>query len=207
MPSLTSTTVLSPSDLVDYMDTNRVCELLVDEGEDAIVVADLDTNDRAIKIAQRAWYYMTMATRRGDIYLGRELIDLANDSARGQPLVELVANIFWCSLQKRRRYTKDEPQAQDPACEEAEKMLEMLRNGERIFVLDGVTTTNSAGTATGTYENVKGPPTTLQVGALGSDGGNCASRLDRFFGRCTTDTCGSSDGTYRNYNRGGSGCC
>lgn len=185
MPSLTEPTVLLPSDLIDYMDTGRAMELLTDdiEGVEPDAVADIDSNTRALKLARAAWAAMVMACRRGDIYDGRELVDLANDEVRGQSLVELVADLFWCRLQKRRRYVEGEPQAADPTCEQAEKQLELLQTGHRIFVLDGVTRTDSDGNALGVYTNVKGPLTAMSVGQLGSDD-TYSDPLDRYFG-CT----------------------
>jgi hypothetical protein len=110
------------------------------------------------------------------------LIDLANDQVRGQDLMELLADLFWCRLIKRRRYTEGEPQGKDAACESAEARLEQLRQGTRIFVLDGVRVTDDNGNLTGdTYDNVMGPPTTIDVGVIGSD---CYDPVSKFWG-CT----------------------
>lgn len=182
MASLTSSTVLSPSDLLPILDKNRVFDLCVDEGETRPNSNNIDSNARALALAREAWYHMTMACRRGDIYEGRELIDLANDSVRGRPLIGLVARIWWGLLLEGRVYTEPEPQANDPRLKRAEEQLEQLRQGERIFVLDGVTQTDSDGASIGTYANEKGEPTTLQVGQLGQS--DCSTPDDRFWA-CT----------------------
>lgn len=184
MPSLTSATVLLPSDLLPYSDRKRVLELLVDDGDPELDEEDIDDDATALRLARAAWSKMVGATRRGDIYEARELIDLANDAERGQMLVALVADLFWCMCQKRRRYTENEPQAKDPACEEAEKTLEALQSGHRIFVLDGVAISDADGNLTGdTYSNVKGPVTRLQTGEFGTTG-SCTDPANRFWG-CT----------------------
>ena len=184
MASLTSATVLVPTDLLPFMDKNRVYELLVDEGDTAVTIDDIDEHATALLLARAAWSKMIGACRRGDIYEGRELVDLANDTERGQALVSLVADLFWCSLQRRRRYTEGEPQAKDAACEEAEKQLENLQSGHRIFVLDGVSISDSNGDLTGgTYTNVKGEPTRLTTGSMGDDG-DTTDPLNRLW-RCT----------------------
>ncbi len=195
--------VIYPSMLTPYFDTRRAMQLLYDDGElaesaDAPSVNTIDGNSRAMALAQSAWYHVLMAARRGDIYTGRELIDLANDPVRGQDLLQVLADLFWCRLIKRRRYTEGEPQGKDGACEAAENALEQLRQGIRIFVLDGVAITDEDGTATGdTYTNVMGAPTALSVGQLGS---NCARPEDKFW--ACTDPCR----TERRGGIGGSGC-
>jgi hypothetical protein len=68
----------------------------------------------------------------------------------GGQLMQLIADVVWCQLVKRRRFTKDSPQGQDPSCERSEELLTKLRNGERIFVLDGVVIRNGT-TNTGTW--------------------------------------------------------
>lgn len=207
MPSLTLPTVLNPSDLVDYLPTRRVMQLLydddeLDEGEDSPSVSTIDENDRAIKLARTAWYEVMTAVRRGNIYGKRELIDLANDEFRGGPLVELVASIFYCKLLKRRRYVSGEPQADEGNCEEANASLERLRAGERIFALEGVAITGTDGSLTGgLYENELGEPTTLSVGQFRPD--SCG-RLRRFWG-CTDRGC--SSGSLRPTNGGCGGDC
>ncbi len=204
MPSLTAAATLDPSDLVDYVDGDRVMELLtngseITEGVEYEDVSEIDDNARAVKLTNAAWFKVMMACRRGDIYLGRELVDLANDAVRGQPLLQLVADLFWCSLIRRRRHVEGEPQAKDPSCEDAEKMLEMLQSGHRIFVLDGVTQTSAGGVSIGTYGNELGPPTALSVGEMGSVATG-VDPLNRFFG-CTSWP--------RAYGAGGGrgGCC
>lgn len=188
MPSLTSATVLSPSDLVDYLDTKRAMELLFDDGdlnddEEPPSVDDIDDNSRAVTLARAAWAEVVAACRRGNLYLGRELVDLANDAARGQYLVELVADIFWCKLVKRRRYVQGDPQAEDPACQRAQEKLELLRRGERIFVLDDVTATDTGGGATGVYSDTVEKAGAISVGTFGQS--NMCHPDNRFWA-CTT---------------------
>lgn len=185
MPSLTSATVLDPSDLVDYLDTKRTMSLLYDEGEldddeEPASIDDIDDNSRAVTLARAAWSEVLAACRRGNIYLQRELVDLANDSARGQYLVELVADIFWCKLVKRRRYVQGDPQAEDPACQRAQEKLEMLRRGERIFVLDDVVSTDTGGGATGVYSDSVSKAGAISVGTFGQT--NLRRPDNRFWG-------------------------
>lgn len=195
MASLTSARTLVPSDFINFLDGGRVCDLLIDEGEDAVVIDDIDSNERALDFADDAWGQVLMACQRGDVYSHRELVDYANDSIRGKPLRKLVAYIFWTSCLGRRGYTESEPQAADPKIKQSEGMLESLQSGHRIFVLENVAITDSDGVATGeNYTNVKGVPTALQVGKLGN---NCYDPSDRFWG-CTTPRCsGDPISTYR----------
>lgn len=189
-----------PSLFGPYIDTRRAMQLLYDDGElsddeDAPTWTTIDGNNHAMALAQYAWMHLQGATRRGNIYGGRELIDLANDQVRGQDLIGLLADIFWCQLIKRRRYVENEPQGKDPSCERAEMMLEQLRQGVRIFVLDGVAVTDDSGASTGTtYTNVMGPPTAMVEGLFGSDP-NCPDPARRFWG--CTDRCSSATARYR----------
>lgn len=186
--------VVYPSQLLPYFDNMRAMELLYDENElvDATTGAAIDIpssdtidgNARAHAIAARAWGTMKAAVRRGNVYRDRELIDLANDDIRGQMLIELLANIFWCSLLKRRRYVPEEPQGKDQACVDAEEALERLRRGDRIFVLDGVSVTDDDGNPTGdVYGNPLGDSTSMSYGFMGKD--NSCRRADRRWWGCT----------------------
>lgn len=199
--SVTDGVVIYPSQLLPFFDTRRAMELLYDEGEladdEEVPSGDsIDANARAFAIAQSAWRALLMAATRGKVYSLQELTDLANDPVRGYDLIELVANIFWCRLIKRRRYTKGEPQNEESACQEAEEKLEMLRRAERIFNLEGVvdSTTGTART------NLLGAATAMSVGTVG---GRCHA-TDRFWA-CTSCHCspcrchGSSGSTGRSW--------
>lgn len=205
MPSLTSSTVLSPSDIVDYLPISRVMELLtedyeLDDDEDPPSVDTIDSNDRALMLVRWAWYSMKMACKRGDIYGERELVDLANDEVRGQPLRELIASLFWNKLIGRRRYVEGEPQGKDEYKKEADATLQLLREGERIFDLEDVTKTDSSGTSIGTYINELGDATKLSVGTYGKSVGR---RPDDRFWACTTDRGGEDP---REFPPGSAGC-
>lgn len=191
MPSRTLPTVLLPSDLVDYLPTRRVMEYLyddteLDQDEDPPAVSTIDDNERALKLARAAYRDVLMAAQRGDVYRKRELIDLANDEYRSGPLVNLVADLFWCKLLKRRRYVKGEPQGEEQSCKEAAELLDLLRKGELIFPMEGVEISDSSGALTGGYyENVMGEPTKLSTGLFrvqSCDGSR------RFWG-CVSDSC------------------
>lgn len=164
----TDGTVVYPSQLLPYFDNSRAMEMLFDSGELAVGTETpssntIDGNARAFALTQSAWRAVIEAVTRGKLYSIQELTDYANDPIRGADLIELVANIFWCKLVKRRRYVKGEPQQEEAACEEAEKKLEALRHGERIFNLEGIADSTSGTVRT----NLVGETTHLSVGKLG----------------------------------------
>lgn len=179
-------TVVYPSQLLPFVDGARVVELLYDDGElgdaeDVPAATTIDGNARAFALTQAAWRQVLQACRRGDIYRQRELIDLANDPVRGLDLIELVADLFWAKVVKRRRYVQGEPQAEDAGADRALAALDALQKGERIFDLTDVAVTGADGVATGAvYVNEIGQPTRLTVGRFG---GACPDRReDRFWG-------------------------
>ena len=197
MPSRTLPTILNPSDLTDYLPTRRVMEYLydedeLDEGEDPPAVSTIDDNDRAVKFARAAYRDVLSACQRGDVYLKRELIDLANDEYRSGPLVELVAALFWCKLLSRRRYVKGEPQAEEQTCKDAWAKLDLLRKGELIFPMEDVPVSSSAGVLTGeVYTNVMGEPTKMSTGLFRVQG---CDRAKAFWG-CVADCSTNASGT------------
>lgn len=161
--------VLYPSQFGPYLDTNRVMELVhdaadLDDDEAVPAWTTVDGNERAFFLTQAAWRLILQAARRGEVYGLQELTDYANDVVRGADLVQLAADLFWCQLIKRRRYTEGEPQGKDPACKTAEEKLELLRRGERIFDLYGVTDSVNGGT----YGNPIGEATAISVGTFGA---------------------------------------
>ncbi len=182
--------VLAPSQFGPYVDRKRSMELLYDDGEldddEAVPAwATVDGNETAFMLAQAAWRDILEAARRGEVYSLQELTDYANDLVRGADLIKLAAGLFWGSLIERRRYTKGEPQGEDPAYEKAQRRLQELRLGERIFDLEGVA--NSSG---GSYTNELGVASAISVGTFGAtDQCKTARRLwgcDAADGGCST---------------------
>lgn len=173
-----------PSQLLPFLDGARAMELLADDGETVSESTAIDGNSRAFALCQAAWTDMLGACTRGDIYRKRELIDLASDPFRGMVLIELIADLFWGKLIKRRRYVQGEPQAEEAGVERARQALDLLERGQRIFNLDGVAITDSSGVLTGaTYINELGGPTRLHSGKFGAR--NSTDGLGRFWG-CST---------------------
>ena len=177
--------VVYPSQLLPFFDTRRAIELLYDETEladdaDAPSADTIDANARAFALCQASWREVLMACTRGKIYSLQELTDLANDAVRGYDLIELIADCFWCKLLKRRRYVSGEPQAKDATCEEAEARLQALREGERIFDLEGVIDSSTGTPRT----NLLGDATAMSVGRFGSTD---LLRPDRRYWACTDD--------------------
>lgn len=206
--------VVWPSQLGPYVDTVRAVELLYDDAElqdddgnetDPPPFEEIDSNERAFNLTQAAWRDILRACRRGNIYQHRELIDLANDPVRGQDLIELVADLFWFKLVKRRRHPKGEPQNDPEGRERVEAVLEQLRQGERIFDLTGVAVTDEDGNLTGAvYENELGTATAMTRGRFGAT--DRVGRDRRFWGCVNDDQ--NDPGNQGGYPYGGiGGCC
>jgi hypothetical protein len=183
--------VVYPSQFLPYIDGARAVELCFDEGTIAVGTAypdpsQIDGLDNARAIADGAWYEVLTACSRGEIYQGRELIDLANDPSRGQVLIKLLANLFWADLIGRRRYAQGEPQAEDVGYKRAQETLEQLRLGERVFDLTGVVQTDASGVPTGSvYGNPVGEASHMSSGRLGVSRTrpHCRQPDDRFWVR------------------------
>lgn len=206
MASLTAAVPLSPSDLLPYIDGQRAVELCYSDREVGVSgfeypdEEDIDDIAKAVTACNSAWNRLVSACRKGEIYTARELVDLANDADRGAMLRELVSDLFWGTLIKRRRYVKGEPQGEEQSKETAETQLEQLESGHRIFVLDGVAVTDSSGTPTGqTYGNERSVRGAMSVG--GPDQTR-RDPLDRFWG-CT----GQPERGDSGYSGGSGRCC
>lgn len=174
--------VLYPSQFGPFLDTGRAMQLLYDDAdlaadEDPAAWSTVDGNERAFYLAQAAWREIVQACARGKIYTVQELTDYANDPVRGLDLVQLASDIFWCRLIRRRRYTPGDPQEQASECKEAQEKLQMLRQGERIFDLTGVTASDGT-----TYGSQVAEAGAISVGRLG--GQRCDSSAARFWA-CT----------------------
>ncbi len=173
--------VLYPSQFGPFVDTKRAMSLLHDEDDldddEAVPAwATVDGNERAFYLANAAWREIVQACARGKIYTVAELTDYANDPVRGLDLVNLAADIFWCRLVRRRRYTPGDPQEQASECKEAQERLQMLRQGERIFDLTGVTNSTTGGV----YGSEVAEAGAISVGRLG--GQRCEHGARRFWG-------------------------
>ena len=178
----TSGVVVYPSQLLPFVDGGRAMQLLYDDGdldddEDPAAATTIDGNVNAFNLCQAAWREVVQACARGKIYTITELTDYANDAVRGLDLIQLVADIFWCKLIRRRRYTPEDPQAQASECQEAQEKLQALRTGERIFDLTGVTASDGS-----TYGSEVAEAGAISVGRLG--GQRCDNSADRFWA-CT----------------------
>lgn len=160
----------TPSNLIDYFDFNRFAELLCDSGETAVTTtAALNALPRAVKLVQAAESIVCRACASRNTYTLQQLRDLVRDyqlpagttsgtgvylhavGISGGQLMELIADVCWCQANRRKRYAVDSPQSKDPSCERAEMVLDQLRAGERIFVLDGVMVYDSLGVWTGEW--------------------------------------------------------
>lgn len=180
-----------PSDLIPYFDASRFAECLVDSKEPVPYGPTLlDANVRAIQLVRAAEGRICQATRVKNQYSLQQLRDLVLDAqtggVMGQQLMWLIADVAWCATVGRKRYSADSPQAKDPACESAEKYLEMLQSGEKIFVLDGVPVHDGDGNLTG---DVYGPDVS-EVGVL--EGSRLHSNIDcahRFWGNTNQSVC------------------
>ena len=137
---------IRPSFCTPYFDWRRFAELLCD-GKDVPVQheASLDQNVRALELTRAAYTDLLMAVRRGNKYTKKEIEDLIVDytleeegAQLGQQVISLVADLLWIRAITRKRYVKDNPQGADPAIERTDDLMDKLRRGERIFVLEGV---------------------------------------------------------------------
>ena len=208
-----------PSNLVDFFDFNRFAELLCDGNTSPVTTsAELDALPRAVTLVRTAEGMVAMACRTKNTYSLQQLRDLVRDyqlpagtisgtgadahevGISGHQIIELIANLAWCKANSRKRYTKDSPQGQDPACEYAEDRLNLLKAGERIFVMDGVMQYDGT-TWTGTwYGGEISEAGTMSSGNL-NDAGLCAPRL---WG-CKIGRYGPSSRVIQN--GGGNSCC
>ncbi len=146
-----------PGDLVDFFDFTRFAELCCDGSEVPVTtVSALNALPRAINLVGAAENQVAMAVRQRATYTLQELRDLVRDyhlpagtisgtgadahlvGISGQQLITIIADLAWAGANRRRRYAKGSPQEEDPSRPEAEERLNLLREGSRIFVLDGV---------------------------------------------------------------------
>lgn len=184
-----------PSDLVDFFDFGRFAELLCDGNESPVTTTSaLNALPRAVNLVRTAESAVAMACRTKAIYTLQELRDLVRDyhlpagtisgtgadahevGISGQQIIALIADIAWCRANLRKRYTKESPQGQDPACEDAENRLNLLKSGERIFVLDGVMKYDGD-TWTGDWYGSEVSDAGLMGSGNLNDAGLCAPRL------------------------------
>lgn len=186
-----------PSDLTDFFDFNRFAELLCDTDQEPVTTGSaLDALPRAKNIVAAAENLIVQACRTRDTYSLQELRDLVRDyhlppgtisgtgtaahevGLSGQQLIMLVADLSWCRAMKRKRWVKDSPQGQDPACEDAEAKLDQIRAGDRIFVMQGVEVYDLLGNWTGGWYGTEAPDAgVIQSGNLNTHTGLCAPRL------------------------------
>lgn len=136
-----------------------------------------------------------MACREANYYSLQQLRDLVRDyhlpagnisgtgadahvvGISGGQLIELIANLTWCRANKRKRYTKESPQGQDSACEDGENTLNLLKSGERIFVMDGVMQYDAQGNWTGTWYGADASDAGMMSAGSLNDAGLCAPRF------------------------------
>lgn len=189
-----------PSDLFPHIDTQRFCELVVDGDTTPIPdPADLDANTNAVKIVNAAQTKIVQACRKSQIYSIQQLKDLVyasqQDNPQGDQIMLLISDITWCRLTTRKRLAPNSPQQKEPACKEAEDLLDRLQKGERLWVLEGIPQRNEAGEVIGTYGDA-GP----QAGLM--EGGTLTAACEdppNLFG-CKWNNCGP-------YSTGSGGCC
>lgn len=184
-----------PSDLIDFFDFNRYAELLCDGNEVPVATpSQLDALPRAVNLSGAAENIIAMACRQRSVYTLQQLRDLVSDyhlppgtisgtgadahevGISGQQLIELIADVAWCQANRRKRYAVDSPQAKDPSCDRAEERLNLLRSGERIFVMDGVQKFDG-NTWTGTWYGPEVSLAGVMHGGSLSNAGLCAPRL------------------------------
>ena len=186
----------NPSDCVDFFDFNRFAELLCDGNTTPVTTTSaLDALPRAVNLVRAAEGLVVMACRTKNYYTLQQLRDLVRDyhlpagtisgtgadahlvGISGAQIIQLIADLVWCKANTRKRYTKESPQGQDSACEDAENKLNLLKSGERIFVMDGVMVYDSLGNWTGTWYGSDASDAGEMLAGNLNDAGLCAPRL------------------------------
>ncbi len=161
-----------PGDCISYFDFNRFAELFVDGKNEtaATTVAALNANVRATDVVRSAEIDILEAVRTRQTYTLLELQDLVRDyqigGTKGQQIMSLIADRAWGYAIQRKRYPAGTPQGDDPAFKNSEEKLKQLREGSRIFIMEGVQQTDGSGNVIGTYGGQERPNAGLVSGSV-----------------------------------------
>lgn len=163
-----------PQDIIPFVDINRFAELLVDGKTEvaAKTSTDLNANVKAVAQVQAAENDIVEAVRTKQYYTLQQLRDLVRNYqlggvggfVAGTQIITLIADLAWTHALQRKRYAEGTPQADDPSVKRGQALLEQLKTGSRIFILEGVQQTDGAGNVIGTYGGQEKPNAGIMSG-------------------------------------------
>lgn len=171
-----------PADIVPFVDINRFAELLVD-GKTQVAAktsTDLNASPFAIAQVQAAENDIVEAVRTKQYYTLQQLRDLVRNYqlggvggfVAGTQIITLIADLAWTHALQRKRYAEGTPQADDPSVKRGQDLLQQLKTGSRIFILEGVQQTDGLGNVIGIYGGQEKPTAGIMSGhTLHSDVG------------------------------------